>query len=318
MVIAARAPVRIDFAGAWTDVAYFSDVFGGATLNAAIAMYVTGRLESGEGSATGLLHALGAAADLQDAFALPPEPSLAVSYGSAIPAGSGLGTSATLNVLWLALVRGELVQTVEERLRIAEMAYEVEKALGIVGGRQDQYASAVGGINLFEFGNGSACHTPVPLAPETARELESRLVLCYTGKTRLSSNIHRNVWGSFQAGKEETVRALFGLRASAYEARDALTSGDLEAFARLVTAQRAYMRDLDASTTNVQIEGLFEAVAPDILGGKPCGAGGGGCVFFLARDEAAKVRIRNRLEAMGLEGMDVAFDYDGLQVDIQP
>ena len=317
MIISARAPVRIDFAGAWTDVACFSDVFGGATLNAALRMYVTGRLEAGEGSAAGLLHALGAAAAQTDAFGPPPEPSLQVTYGSAIPAGSGLGTSATLNVLWLALARGEPVETVADRLRVAELAYDVEKALGIIGGRQDQYASAVGGINLFEFGADGVSHTPVVLGDALLRELESRLVLCYTGRTRLSSNLHRNVWGSFQAGKEATVRALFGLRASAYDARAALEAGDLDGFAGIVTAQRAYMRDLDASTSNAQIEGLFEAVAPEILGGKPCGAGGGGCVFFLARDERAKGRIREKLQGLGMEALDVAFDFDGLQVEIQ-
>ena len=316
MIISARAPVRIDFAGAWTDVAYFSDVFGGATLNAAISMYVTGRLEAGEGNAAGLQHAVEAAARQGDSFALPPEPSLVVEYGSALPAGSGLGSSATLNVLWLALARGEPVASVEDRMRVAELAYDIEKALGIVGGRQDQYASAVGGINLFEFRAGETSRQPVQMSPEVVRDLESRLVLCYTGKTRLSSHIHRNVWGSFQAGKTETVRALFGLRDSAYEAKQALEAGDLGSFARLVTAQRGYMQDLDASTSNAQIEELFAAVSSEILGGKPCGAGGGGCVFFIARDERAKTRIKGKLAERGLEGLEVTFDFEGLQLEI--
>ncbi len=315
MIISARAPVRIDFAGAWTDVAYFSDVFGGATLNAAITMYVTGRLEAGEGRATGLSRAVEVARQ-GDLFALPAEPSLVVEYGSALPAGSGLGSSATLNVLWLALARGEPVESTEDRMRVAELAYDIEKALGIVGGRQDQYASAVGGINLFEFGMEGTCRQPLEMSAEAVAELASRLVLCYTGKTRLSSHIHRNVWGSFQAGKEATVRALFGLRSSAYEAKQALEAGDLQVFAELVTAQRGYMRDLDDSTSNTQIEELFAAVSSEILGGKPCGAGGGGCVFFIARDEEAKRRIKGKLGERGLEGLDIAFDFEGLQLEI--
>jgi len=305
VLISARAPVRIDFAGAWTDVPYFADVFGGATLNAAIAMYVTGRLEVNE-DREGIL---------PDGDQAPP-PALAVGYGSSIPAGSGLGTSATLNVVWLALARREAIRGREDRLRIAELAYEIEKALGILGGKQDQYASAVGGINLFEFSREGVVCRPVELPAERAEELASRLVLCYTGKTRLSSNIHRNVWGRFRAGEPETIRALFALRDSAYAAKEALEGGDWEVFARLLSDQREHMKHLDASTTNEQIEALFEAVEPDILGGKPCGAGGGGCVLFLARDEQAKQRVRDKLRARGLTGLDVAFDYEGLVLEV--
>jgi D-glycero-alpha-D-manno-heptose-7-phosphate kinase len=299
MIISSQAPVRIDFAGAWTDVSYFSDAFGGATLNAAIALYVTGRLEVQDSQESDLLGVVSG-------------PALSVSYESRIPAGSGLGTSATLNVVWLALARREDVSSVEDKLRIAELAYEIEKTLGIIGGKQDQYASAVGGINLFEFEASGATRQPVELSPSRVDELQSLIVLCYTGKARLSSNIHRNVWGNFRAGKTETLRALFDLRHSAYEARQALEDWDLEAFARLVTSQRHHMRHLDASTSNEQIEELFELTAPDVMGGKPSGAGGGGCVFFITKSAKAKDRVKAKLQGVGLTGLDITFDFEGL------
>jgi D-glycero-alpha-D-manno-heptose-7-phosphate kinase len=316
MVLFSRAPVRIDFAGAWTDVSYFADAFGGATLNAAVGVHVTGRLEVNEELAEGFAAAV-AAEECGTGFRVPSPAALGVSYGCTIPAGSGLGTSATLNVVWLALARRDDISSLEDRLRIADLAYEIEKTLGILGGKQDQYASAVGGINLFEFREEGVTCQPVTLPAEQVAELEARLVLCYTGKARLSSNIHRNVWGNFRGGNETTLRALFDLRSSAYEAREALEAGDLQKFADLVTCQRHYMRDLDASTSNAQIEGLFELVAPDIIGGKPCRAGGGGCIFFIARDVAAKEQVREKLASQGLEALDVAFDFEGLVLETQ-
>lgn len=312
MIITSRAPVRIDFAGAWTDVPRFADAFGGATLNAAIGMQVSGRLEVHDGEHSSLLSTPRAVSGPSGKFVASNGPALGVSYESIIPAGSGLGTSATLNVVWLALARREPVATVDDRLRIADLAYEIERTLGIIGGKQDQYASAVGGINLFEFKPDGVTHHPIGIGPARIAELESLLVLCYTGKARLSSNIHRNVWGNFQDGREETLRALFDLRNSAYEARETLESWDLEAFARIVTSQRHYMKHLDSSTSNQQIDELFELTAPDVMGGKPCGAGGGGCVFFIARSSKAKDRVKEKLRTVGLDGLDVGFDFDGL------
>ncbi len=312
MVISSRAPVRIDFAGAWTDVSYFADAFGGATLNAAIALHVTGRLEAHENEQGPFLEQPRAVSGPSGKVVIPEGPALGVSYESRIPAGSGLGTSATLNVVWLALARREDVTSVEDKMHIAELAYDIEKTLGIIGGKQDQYASAVGGINLFEFTAEGVTRRPVTLSSAHIEELQSLIVLCYTGKARLSSNIHRNVWGNFRAGKEETLRALFDLRHSAYEAKQALEDWDLEAFARLVTAQRHHMKHLDASTSNDQIEELFALTAPDIMGGKPSGAGGGGCLFFIARSAKAKDRIKEKLQTVGVTGMDVTFDFEGL------
>jgi D-glycero-alpha-D-manno-heptose-7-phosphate kinase len=312
MVISSRAPVRIDFAGAWTDVSYFADAFGGATLNAAIALHVTGKLEVHDDQDAEFLGEVRAVSGPSGKMVVSGGPALSVRYESPIPAGSGLGTSATLNVVWLALARREEVNTVEDRMRIAELAYEIEKTLGIIGGKQDQYASAVGGINLFEFGTGGATRQPVDLAAARVNELQSLIVLCYTGKARLSSNIHRNVWGNFRAGREETLRALFDLRSSAYDAKQALDEWDLEAFSRIVTSQRHYMKHLDASTSNDQIEELFELTAPDVMGGKPSGAGGGGCVFFIAKSAKSKERVRDKLQNVGLTGLDITFDFEGL------
>ena len=311
MTIKSRAPVRVDFAGAWTDVPYFSDAFRGATCNAAIKLYVEGKLdvqEENQGAAAAL------ASEESNLVGSDAGAGLTVYYESRIPAGSGLGTSATLNVVWLSLVRREPVTSVEDKMKIAGLAYDIEKVLGIMGGKQDQYASAVGGINLFEFGDEVTCR-PVEITAEQVEELQQRLVLCYTGKPRLSSNIHKNVWGSFRAGKPEVGQALFRLRDSAYQAKELLESGELEEFGRLLTVQFEAMKDLDRSTSNQQIEELFELASPRIVGGKPCGAGGGGCLLFLGKSPEEADKLQEELSSQGLAIIDVEFDFEGLRVE---
>ena len=302
MTIKSRAPVRVDFAGAWTDVPYFSDAFGGATCNAAIRLYVRGELVAHEED-QGPIGEEGA------------EAGLSVHYESRIPAGSGLGTSATLNVVWLSLVRREPVTSVEEKMKIAALAYDIEQVLGIIGGKQDQYASAVGGINLFEFGE-TVKRIPVEMNQQDIEELERRLVLCYTGKPRLSSKIHKNVWGNFRAGNEQTTQALFTLRDSAYQARDYMENGEIDELGKLLTVQFEAMKNLDSSTSNEQIEELFKLAEPMIIGGKPCGAGGGGCLLFVGKSAEEARRLKGKLGERQVAVVDLEFDFEGLCVEM--
>jgi len=311
MKITSRAPVRVDFAGAWTDVPYFSDAFGGATCNAAIKLYVRGELDVHEEKQISAYELASAAGQESE---LGGEAGLSVQYESRIPAGSGLGTSATLNVVWLSLVRREPVTSVEDKMKIAALAYDVEKLLGIIGGKQDQYASAVGGINLFEFGQ-EVKRIPVETNEQDIEELQRRLVLCYTGKPRLSSNIHRNVWGNFRAGNEQTTQALFTLRDSAYQAKEHLENGEIEHLGKLLTVQFEAMKDLDSSTSNEQIEELFALAEPMIIGGKPCGAGGGGCLLFMGKAEEEARKLEEKLGERQVTVIDLEFDFEGLCVE---
>jgi D-glycero-alpha-D-manno-heptose-7-phosphate kinase len=185
VIVTARAPVRVDFGGGWTDVAPFIRAAGsGSVLNAAIDKYVTGTLvrrESGSGAAT--------------------DEGLEVRYGFDLPSGSGLGTSSALNVVWLSLIQSQISANAgdEARQQIAEQAFRLEGLLGILGGKQDQYAAALGGFNLLTFAETGVTAERLAVPADTVRELEARCVLCYSGKPRLSGRIHENVWGAFRA-----------------------------------------------------------------------------------------------------------------------
>jgi D-glycero-alpha-D-manno-heptose-7-phosphate kinase len=299
MKIESRAPVRIDFAGAWTDVKYFAHSFGGATTNAAINRYVSGTTVVGG-------HAAGEGENVPEG--------ISVSYETDIPAGSGLGTSSALNVVWLSLAAGRAPQSPEERGRIAEQAYEVETVLGIIGGKQDQYAAAYGGFHLFEFEENEVRANPINIAPSTIAELESRLALCYTGQARLSSNLHEQVWGGFRAGKREVVDSLFKLRDSAYRAKEIFESANLDDLGALLSLQHECAKGLSASLSNELVENIFDIARPDMLGGKCCGAGGGGCMIFLAESPEKKARIDDNLVKNGQRVIPFRFESEGLRV----
>ncbi|MBU0778422.1 GHMP kinase, partial [Patescibacteria group bacterium] len=104
--LTAKAPVRLDFAGGWTDVEEFAHTAHGHVVSATIDRYVTGTRATAE------------------------DGSLTISYQSDLPVGCGLGASAALNVVWLNLVRPELAER-GDKAAIAEMAYGIEQALGI-------------------------------------------------------------------------------------------------------------------------------------------------------------------------------------------
>jgi len=288
MKITARAPVRVDLAGGWTDVHYFADREAGAVLNVAIAHYVRGELAR-------------AARRFR------------VTYHTDIPPGAGLGASAALNVVWLALVNAALLRQ-PSREELAEQAYRLEDLLGVTGGKQDQYAAVLGGINLLRFREGAVHVERLSLSDETLRQLQRRLILVYSGESRLSGDIHERVWKGYLSGEEKVADALRRLTAIALEMREALVSGDLASFGALLGENWRCQKDLHPSITNETVEGLFRtAERAGAISGKACGAGGGGCLLFWCEEGAAS-RVAGALRDAAPQVIDFALDGEGLVV----
>jgi D-glycero-alpha-D-manno-heptose-7-phosphate kinase len=186
--------------------------------------------------------------------------------------------------------------------------------LRIAGGTQDQYAAAYGGASFMEFKDPLARISPLRLPPGTVAELEKRLVLGYTGVSRVSGNVASNVMGAYEAGVEKTVTALRTLHALASEAKSALLSGDLDALAAVLAENWRYQKDLHPSVTSQAIDALYDrAVAAGALGGKALGAGGGGCLLFLAQADREH-EVRRALSDAGAQVMDFSLEWTGLQV----
>ena len=333
-ILRSRAPVRIDLAGGWTDVPPFSTEVGGRVVNAAINRYTYATLVPRDDARIRIASAdfdifleVSSFRDLEYDSNLDLIKAAIKRMGVKVgmdlfvrcdaSPGSGTGSSASIGV---ALV-GVLNQLQDNKLAAHEVAnlahlLEVEE-LHIAGGRQDQFASAVGGINYMEFVNSAVNVSRLHLPDPVINELEKHLVMCYTGKSRLSGNLISTVMGAYQAGVSQTTRALYRLKEIAREMKNALLQGDLKRFGELLLENWECQKALDISITNEYIDSLFDRVIGDgAIGGKALGAGGGGCLLFYCQSDREHV-VRRELEDAGAQIIDFNFDAKGLQTWIQ-
>jgi D-glycero-alpha-D-manno-heptose-7-phosphate kinase len=330
MIIRSRAPIRIDLAGGWTDVPPFADREGGAAVNVAISRYAHAVVRRRDDASIRLRsedYATGVAAASIDALRYDGRLDLlkaaikrqSISHGldlttqSDAPPGSGLGTSAALAVAVLGALEG-LAGKEPDRSRIAALAHLLEvEELGIAGGKQDQQAAAWGGINALTFGPGLPERRPLAVAAGVAHELERRLVLCYSGVSRLSGDIIQRVQQAYMAGDPQTCAALRGMVKLAEATADALLAGAIDDLGAILRENWRCQRALHPSVTNAGLDDLFEvAEAHGALGGKACGAGGGGCVVFLAAIDGEH-SLRHALAEAGAQLVSFNIDQAGLQ-----
>lgn len=346
-VIRSRAPVRVDFAGGWTDVALFCQETPGAVVNAAFNSYSMATVllkdrptpEWGESlrlrrtleeKAVEIYSSdfdvrveaqriadleLDGNADLVKAAIkrMDTQGGFSLITSSSAPPGSGLGTSASMGVALISAL-AYLSRRHFLGYQLAELASEIERVdLGIRGGKQDHYASAYGGVSFMEFHGEEVRCCPMALPRGTVLELEQNLVLAYTGKSRLSGDIHEKVTGAFRAGERGTVEAIEGMKRIAHEVKDALFEADLEKFAHLMLENWAAQKALHPSVSNDQIEEAFQAaMEAGAVGGKACGAGGGGCLLFYCRPDT-KHRVRRALTELDIQLIDFLFDFCGVE-----
>jgi D-glycero-alpha-D-manno-heptose-7-phosphate kinase len=201
------------------------------------------------------------------------------------PPGSGLGSSGALDVALVAALsaaRGESPDPIE----IAETACHLERVeAGIAGGRQDPFASALGGFLRLDFQDPSAEATRLKLDSSFMAELARRTVLCYTGASRFSGTTIERVMQAYERGERGVVAALHGIRTAAEAMTEALRTGDIAAIGRLLSENWSHQQSLDSRMRTPEMASLEQMMSEaGALGGKAAGSGAGGSMFFLAPD----------------------------------
>lgn len=330
-MIRARAPVRIDFAGGWTDVPPFSAEAGGFVVNAAITRYAYAtliphatpdyRLESGDYDTyveardirqmeyDGNLDLLKAAVRR-----LNLDVGGHILTRSDAPPGSGTGSSASMGVALVGLLEATKNGT-RSRHDIAALANLLEiEELCIQGGKQDQYAAALGGISFMEFKDPTVRTEHLEVSRDFLCELEKHLLLIYTGKSRLSGDIISRVMNAYKRDDQQVKSALLNIRQAALDMRDAFLAEDLKRVGEVLDFNWENQKRLYPEMTTPKIEALFTVARPEgVLGGKACGAGGGGCILLLCERDCEH-HVRRAVTDLGGLPIDFNLDHDGLQV----
>ena len=193
---------------------------------------------------------------------------------------------------------------------LAELAYHLEREdIGLKGGKQDQYAAAFGGFNMMEFTKDGTVVNPVNLSEDIVWELEYRSLLCYTGKTRDSAGIIESQVESFKAKSNE--EALDESKILSTKLADALKKGDIEEAGLLLDETWKQKKKFSSKITNPMIDDLYStAIANGAYGGKVSGAGGGGFMYFICKNDRKHI-VAKELQKKGAIVEDFVFEPRG-------
>jgi D-glycero-alpha-D-manno-heptose-7-phosphate kinase len=336
MMIWSQAPLRISFCGGGTDVSPYMEERGGVVLSATINRYASARIRPRRRPGITVrshdydtVVRYPANGDLQDDGQLDlvkavlrhypagREQGLDLVLESDAPPGSGLGSSSALVVALIGGLREWQGRPIESDA-VARLAYRIERQeLGIPGGMQDQYAATFGGVNLIEFGSDAVKVTPLGLDDSLLAALQARLLLCYTGRTRISANIIRSQVDAYLRRDTDAVGAMEELKRLTLAMKGALLEGRLTDFGRLLHEAWVNKKRMACQISDEGIDRLYEAGRRSgALGGKILGAGGGGYLLFYCEPEVRGCCV-DALSHLGGQIADFAFDPHGLRTAIR-
>jgi len=269
-----KAPIRIDFAGGTTDIEPFASKYGGVVLNAAINHYIIGELTA-------------------------TDKKVSLKYQGNIPTSSGLGTSGVMNLVWLALI-----SKTKNKLELAEKVYSLEQAIALVGGKQDQYAGAFGGINFLEFKNKKVKITRLDLEKKFIKKLESKLVIVYVGE-HFSGDANKSMIENLN--KKNNIQKLLKIKKIAIKMKNALLKRDLASFADLMNQETELRKTLHHSILTSKMKKIIQiAKRNGAIAAKILGSGNNGSILFFGDKNQLIKKFRSR-------AINFHFDLEGLK-----
>jgi len=234
-----------------------------------------------------------------------------------VPPGSGLGSSSAMTVALVSAIASHVCLPLTPRMA-AEIACEIEiDLLDRPIGRQDQYASALGGLNTITFSPDGVMVTPVPVPPSTRQALQGHLLLVSTRRTRDSATVlgaQRAASGS----DGEVTRRLHRIKELAASMAAAILARDLPEFGALLHESWELKRGLAQGVSTTEIDRWYQiARERGAYGGKIAGAGGGGFFLFCVPPDR-RAEVISGLRAAGLAPLPFAFDNQGCTVCDDP
>jgi D-glycero-alpha-D-manno-heptose-7-phosphate kinase len=329
MRITASAPTRIDLAGGTIDIwPLYLFHHGAQTLNAAISLRAHVTIDSRPDTRTELVSEdtgrqvmVDTPAALRDDDTLSLIGRLAYAFdarGLTIrtrgesPEGAGIAGSSALNVAVCGALSAA-TSTPLDAEALLELAKNVEaQAIRVPTGLQDYRPAMYGGIAALELGERGPRRVALGVDP---RELERRIVLCYTGAPRNSGTNNWDIMKRHIDGDQHVFDCFERIRDTAARMREALELGDWEGTGRYLAEEWSNRKRLAPGVSTPQIDDLIaRARAAGADAAKVCGAGGGGCLFCLTSPGRAP-GVRQALAAGGARLLEFRIETDGLLVD---
>lgn len=269
-----KAPLRIDFAGGWTDVPFIMNGEKGYVTNVAIKPLI--EYKAGKFNFSGY------------------------------PRGSGLSTSTAAKLLEMLSAKNYNSES-KSLATIAEDLFNLEnKELNWAIGRQDQYSIVYGGFNCFEFGTDYASQVNGEISVELLEKFRHNLLLMHTGVSRNAQLAVEQVYQNFKTpqGKE----ALAKIAAYGKEFYSTFKKGDFTACARIMEANFMAQKQLAPATSNDYLDNMYSFARQNgAYGGKICGAGGGGAFIFYCEDP---VTLKRAMKKQFVDCFEIDFEFE--------
>jgi D-glycero-alpha-D-manno-heptose-7-phosphate kinase len=320
-MIITKTPLRVSFAGGGTDLKAFYEIERGAVLSTGINKYVniavhksfeeqillkyskTEQVKTAEEIQHTRIKQCFLKTDTKDYLEV-------TSFADVPSAGTGLGSSSAFTIGMLKALY-TLKHKNKDNITLAKEACEIEiEELHEPIGKQDQYACAVGGMNLISFEkDGNVFVEPVTIPRHVKKELNENLMMFYTGITRSASKILSEQRA--ETVKENKFKNLVKMRDLAFELRDTLVQQDISSFGEILHKGWLLKKELASGISTGFIDGLYDkAIQAGAYGGKVLGAGGGGFLLFYCPPEKQDA-LRKTLE---LREMKFRFDAQGSRI----
>ena len=316
MKILALAPSRIGIIGGGTDIPSYYENYGGKVINMAINLRQHMEIFIGE--------------DLyghngQNIFPYKADPKLVYEIFTKYGLGSmhhvgirssfdgiikaGLGSSGSASVCLIAALQ-KMQEKSFNRYSIAEEAWDIEvNGVGWYGGKQDQYASAFGGLNLIEFGKNVSI---TPFSKEDAGNLQEWMMLFYTRGMRESKTIQ----SGFKQLTKEQKKALDQIKKRVNVVEIWIRSDYIEGVGEILNEVWEFKKKLNKGVSNARINAIYDyALKHGAIGGKILGAGGGGYMMFVCNPNKQE-ELTKEMAKEGIEKIDFSPDFNGVEARI--
>ena len=333
-IVWGRSPVRIDIAGGWTDTPPYCLMEGGNVINLAIELngqpplqaYIRPSREPRivlRSIDLGAMEVVETSEQLKDfmhvgsPFSIPKAALVLAGFGnrmlmdeleafgsgieitllSAIPAGSGLGTSSILAATVLGALN-DFCGLGWDKTEIGHRTLMLEQMLTTGGGWQDQFGGVLGGVKLLQTGRGF-CQNPqvrwLPTDLWTQPEYRPCHLLYYTGITRTAKSILAEIVRRMFLNHGGELRLLRQMKEHTLDMYEAIQQNDFERMGQLVRKTWTQNQLLDSGTNPEDVAKLTSMIDDLCLGYKLPGAGGGGYLYMIAKDPEAAARIKQIL-----------------------